>query len=108
MIARLAALPESETVTVSKKASARIKITNKLGMHARPAMLFVETASKFGSTVQVRRADNDEHVDGKSIMQLMMLAATCGTEIEVIAEGDDAHDAVNELVNLITSHFMED
>lgn len=93
---------------MSKKTSAKIKITNKLGMHARPAMLFVETASRFSSAVQVKRADNSETVDGKSIMQLMMLAATCGTEIEIAAEGDDAQVAVDELVALIKSHFLED
>jgi phosphocarrier protein HPr len=89
-------------------ASAKVTISNKLGLHARPAMLFVETASKFGSNVTVRRSDSDEAVDGKSIMQMMMLAATKGTELEINAEGGDSQCAIDELVKLVRSGFEED
>jgi len=71
-------------------------------------MMFVETASKFGCEVKVRRADSDEVVDGKSIMQMMMLAGTCGTKIEIIAEGDDAENALKAITQLIDSKFEED
>lgn len=89
-------------------ATARVTITNKLGLHARPAMLFVEAANGFEAAVTVRRTDASETVDGKSIMQMMMLAATQGTEIEVTADGDDADTAVKELVALVESRFAED
>jgi len=89
-------------------ASAKVTIDNKLGLHARPAMLFVETASKFDSNVSVKRCDGDEAVDGKSIMQMMMLAATKGTEIEICADGGDADNAIHALVDLVKSRFEEE
>lgn len=78
-------------------------------MHARPAMMFVETASRFNADVRVRRADNgDEVFDGKSIMQVMMLAATQGTALVIEAEGDDADAALKELAELIKGGFNEE
>lgn len=89
--------------------SDKVKISNKLGLHARPAMMFVETASKYQSGVTVCRSDNEaEKVDGKSIMQMMMLAATQGTELLITADGDDATDAVKSLIALVNSRFEED
>ena len=93
---------------MSSVASAKITISNRLGLHARPAMVFVETASKFKADITVRRCDQKECVDGKSIMQLMMLAATQGTEIEITAKNDDCEDAVKELVALVKSKFQEE
>ena len=90
---------------MSKTASSKVKIANKLGLHARPAMLFVEAATAFASDIAVRRADQDETVDGKSIMQMMMLAATKNTEIEIVATGDDAEEAIRQLVDLVKSSF---
>lgn len=87
---------------------ATVKIQNKLGLHARPAMLFVEAASRYASDVRVRRMDQDDPVDGKAILQMMMLAATRGTELEITAAGDDAMDAVTELVKLVESRFQEE
>ncbi|MFM7799885.1 MAG: HPr family phosphocarrier protein, partial [Planctomycetota bacterium] len=66
--------------------SARTTILNSLGLHARPAMAFVDAASGFGCEVRVRRTDNAEVVDGKSIMQMLLLAATQGTELEISCE----------------------
>jgi len=77
-------------------------------MHARPAMTFVEVATGFESSVTVRRTDQSETVDGKSIMQMMMLAATKGTEIEVVAEGDDAQDTIDRLGELVRGGFDEE
>ncbi len=91
-----------------KTASATVKISNKLGLHARPAMIFVENATTFDAEISVRRVDQTEPVDGKSIMQMMMLAATCGTEIEIIADGSDAGKAIPALVALVKSKFDED
>ena len=93
---------------MSNTASAVVSIPNKLGLHARPAMIFVEVASKLKSDVTVKRCDQDETVDGKSIMQMMMLAATQGTNIEITATGTDADEAVKTLVCLVKSGFQED
>jgi len=94
---------------MSNTASAKVTISNRLGLHARPAMVFVEAACKFKSEISVRRCDQNERVDGKSIMQLMMLAATQGTEIEIVAvDGPDAESAVRELVSLVESKFQEE
>ena len=93
---------------MSKTASAIVTIGNKLGLHARPAMLFVETASNYEAEITVRRSDHEETVDGKSIMQMMMLAATKGTELEIAATGVDADKAVKALVKLVKSGFQEE
>ncbi len=89
-------------------ASHKVTIKNKLGLHARPAMMFVETASKYQAEVSVCRTDQSEPVDGRSIMQMMMLAATEGTELEISATGEDAENAVEALVDLVKSNFQED
>ena len=81
-------------------------IINKLGLHARPAMSFVETASGCKASIMV--AKGDERVDGKSIMQMMMLAATKGTTLTIEADGEDADDACVSLKALIESGFDED
>lgn len=93
---------------MSDRASATVTIANRLGLHARPAMTFVDAASACESRITVRRVDGDQAVDGKSIMQLLMLAATKGTELEIIAEGADAHDAVKRLEALVRSKFDEE
>lgn len=93
---------------MAKTASAIVTISNRLGLHARPAMLFVQTAANWQSDITVRRTDQQETVDGKSIMQMMMLAATQGTALEVQATGDDADQAVKELVALVKSNFNDD
>ncbi len=89
-------------------ASRKVTIKNKLGLHARPAMMFVETASKYQAEVSVCRTDQSEPVDGRSIMQMMMLAATQGTQLEISATGEDAEDAVEALIELVKSNFQED
>lgn len=93
---------------MAKTASAIVTISNRLGLHARPAMLFVQTAANWHSDITVRRTDQQETVDGKSIMQMMMLAATQGTALEVQATGDDADQAVKDLVALVKSNFNDD
>lgn len=90
----------------------KAEICNKLGLHARPAMAFVDAASQFTSNITVARAGADGStaggVDGKSIMQMMMLAATKGTVLEIVAEGDDAANAASSLQRLIQSGFDEE
>ena len=79
---------------------------NKLGIHARPAAMFVKVANKFESNITVEK--DGEQVNGKSIMGLMMLAAGCGSRLIIIAEGRDAEAAVNELEQLFVKKFNED
>ncbi len=87
-------------------ASTQVTIINTLGLHARPAMSFVDTANSFTSDIKVVK--DGQAVDGKSIMQLMMLAATQGTELRIDAQGPDAEQAVEALVKLVGSKFDED
>jgi len=96
---------------VTSSASANVVISNRLGLHARPAMVFVEVASRYGADIRVRRTDGAggvEAVDGKSIMQTMMLAATQRTELAIDADGEDACDAIEALRELVDSRFGED
>lgn len=87
-------------------ASANLTIGNRLGLHARPAMSLVDCASNFSSDIKI--AKGAQVVDAKSIMQLMMLAATKGTELTVTADGPDADAAVAAITVLIDSKFDED
>lgn len=80
-------------------------ICNKLGMHARPAAQFVKRASKYSCNIWVEK--DDEQVNGKSIMGLMMLAAGHGAKLVVTAEGTDAEAALQELGLLISSGFED-
>lgn len=86
--------------------SVKVTITNKLGLHARPAMSFADTAAQFKSDIHVIKGGNK--FDGKSIMNLMMLAATQGTELEITATGADADDALAALQKLVESNFDEE
>ena len=86
-------------------ASAKVTIVNRLGLHARPAMCFVDAANAFASAVTVKR--EGQGVDGKSIMQMMMLAAMAGTALKIVAEGEDALKALDALEQLINNHFGE-
>ncbi len=83
-----------------------VEIINKLGLHARAAAKFVTLASKFSADIRVRK-DNRE-VSGKSIMGVMMLAAAKGSTITLIAEGEDAQQALDELDALIADRFGEE
>ncbi|MBC24144.1 MAG: phosphocarrier protein HPr [Phycisphaerae bacterium] len=87
---------------------ARVTIQNKLGLHARPATAFVTVAQEFQSSITVRRSDADELIDGKSIMMLMMLGATKGTELVICTEGSDDTEAIKALVQLVMSNFDEE
>ncbi len=81
-------------------------VTNKLGIHARPAAMFVKTANQFGCNIFVEK--DGEKVNGKSIMGLMMLAAGPGSKLTVSAEGQDASQALAELEVLVKRKFDED
>jgi phosphocarrier protein HPr len=82
-----------------------IEITNPTGLHARPAALFVQTAGKFTSNIWIKTGE--KKVNAKSIMGLISLAVSSGTEITIIADGEDEELAVKEIVDLVTSDFGE-
>jgi phosphocarrier protein len=82
-----------------------VTIVNKLGLHARAAAKLVTVASGFGAEIKLRRGERE--VNGKSIMGVMMLAASQGTQIELQAEGDDADPALDALERLIGERFGE-
>lgn len=79
----------------------KLIVKNKSGLHARPAALFVQVANKFDSRITVRR--DDEEVNGKSIMGILMLGAEKGSVIIIEAEGSDASTAMKELEDIINS-----
>lgn len=84
-------------------------IVNKLGLHARPAMQFVDIANQFKSSVTVHKGgDEPADADGKSVMQMIILAAVEGTPLRIHAEGEDAELAVNKLVELVQGKFGEE
>ena len=90
----------------TQKAEKEIAIVNRLGLHARPAALFVKVASRYRSDVWVKK--ENEEVNGKSIMGLMMLAAGQGSKLQVRCEGPDAVRALDEIEELIKARFNED
>lgn len=86
-----------------------VQVSNRLGLHARPAMQFVDMANRFRSSISVTRTgDEPARADGKSVMQMIMLAAVEGTPLEIKAEGEDASDAVEQLAALFDNKFGED
>ena len=93
-------LPDDEFLT------RELTIVNKLGIHARPAALFVKTANRFACDIFVEK--DREKINGKSIMGLMMLAAGPGSKLIIHAHGADAHQALAELEALVKRKFDEE
>src|SRR5438477_4265720 len=95
-------------------ASRHIVVSNTMGLHARPAMQFVDLANQFASTVTVTKppqapgAAEPVVADGKSVMQMIVLEATQGTTLHIEADGDDAAEAVKQLAELFESKFGEE
>jgi phosphocarrier protein HPr len=83
-----------------------VKIVNKMGLHARPAMQFVDLANKFTSRITVCK--KSQCVNAKSIMELLLLAAAFGTVLTVKAQGQDAESAVEALAKLVADKFGEE
>src|SRR6476661_9197040 len=88
------------------KIEKEVAIVNRLGMHARPAAMFVRVASRFTCEIWVEK--EGERINGKSIMGLMMLAAGQGSKLHIRCEGPDADRAMQELEELIKKRFNED
>ncbi|KPJ60393.1 MAG: hypothetical protein AMJ46_06410 [Latescibacteria bacterium DG_63] len=84
----------------------KVKITNRLGIHARPATLLVKTAQNFRSRITLVK--DDMEVDGKSIMDIMILAAEPGSDIIIRADGEDEGEAVVALKKVVEDKFYED
>jgi len=76
-----------------------VEIKNADGLHMRPAMQFVDIANQFDSDITV--SNNETEVNGKSIMEMSMLAATCGTKLKIKAEGSDAQSVIGALRELV-------
>ena len=91
---------------MSQSAEQRLQITNELGMHARAATKFVQTANKYQCTVTVEK--DGQQVNGKSIMGVLMLVAAKGSWITVKCQGDDANPALQALATLVKDKFGED
>jgi phosphocarrier protein HPr len=84
-------------------ASAEVELLNKYGLHQRPAMKVIETASRYASEVYLVRGE--QRCNAKSIIDVIMLAAEKGTRLTVEAVGDDAQEAVQSLVELFRNRF---
>jgi phosphocarrier protein len=83
-----------------------LEIVNRLGLHARPAKEFVETANRFESSVTVRK--DDQEVNGKSLVDMMTLGATAGTVLTLDVEGEDADACLEALEELVRNKFDEE
>ncbi|WP_372519068.1 HPr family phosphocarrier protein [Candidatus Ruminimicrobiellum ovillum] len=83
-----------------------VKIVNKLGLHARPASLIVQTAMAFSSNIYIIK--DETKVDAKSIMGILMLAAACGTELILRTEGPDEEQALEKMVEIFNNGFGEE
>ena len=90
-------------------ATKEVIISNQDGLHTRPVMKFVDVANRFTSQIMVHKGGPEPaDADGKSVMQMIILAAERGTPLRICAEGDDADEAVKQLVELVESKFGED
>jgi phosphocarrier protein len=96
----------SETFPNNSTVTREVQIINKMGLHARPAMQFVDLANKYTSRITVCK--NAQCVNAKSIMELLLLAATAGTKLVINAEGSDAREAAEALAVLVAGKFGEE
>ena len=95
-----------EDTLKNEEYEAELEIKNAEGLHMRPAMQFVDIANRFDSEINV--SNGETNVDGKSIMNISMLAATCGTKLRIKAKGPDARQAIDALRELVEEkHFDE-
>jgi len=99
-------LNRRSSANAGRKIEKQITIINRLGLHARPAAMFVRIASRHRSEVWVEK--EGEQINGKSIMGLMMLAAGQGSKLTIRCEGPDADKVMEELEELIKQKFNED
>lgn len=96
---------EKSTTPVSQTLTKELLVQNKMGIHARPAAMIVRVTNKFKAEVYVEK--DDEQVNGKSIMGLMMLAAAKGSTVKFVATGPDAEQMLTDLEALFAKKFDE-
>ncbi len=96
---------KADATSTPQSVTKELVVQNKMGIHARPAAMIVRVTNKFKSEVFVEK--DDEQVNGKSIMGLMMLAAGKGSKVKFIATGDDAAALLTEIEALFTRKFDE-
>ena len=99
-------LSRKPTEPGARKVTKEIIIVNRLGLHARPAAMFVKIANRHKAELWVEK--DGEQVNGKSIMGLMMLAAGQGSKLSITADGSDAEKAIKEIEDLIGRKFDEE
>lgn len=85
----------------------QVTVINRLGLHARAAARLVQTTGAFSSTVRLERSDRSASADAKSILSVLMLAASRGTDLRATAEGVDEEEALRAVCELIASGFGE-
>ncbi|MBV9243136.1 MAG: HPr family phosphocarrier protein [Acidobacteria bacterium] len=85
----------------------RLTLTNDLGLHARAAAQVVQCAARFKSQIIIRREDRNADADARSILDILYLAADKGKEVLIVAEGEDADQALVEIESLFTNGFGE-
>jgi phosphocarrier protein len=90
---------QTDETTRKTACEIEVQIKNAAGLHMRPAMQFVDVTNQYRCSITV--SNGQTSVDGKSIMQMSMLAATCGTRLKIKAEGEDAYEAVEALRELV-------
>ncbi len=86
----------------------RVRLTNKLGLHARAAAKVVRRAGRSRSTIRLERVDTGAAADARSILSVLHLAAAHGTELVIIVNGDDEGETMNDIVELFNDRFGED
>lgn len=86
--------------------SKEVTVLNQVGLHARPATFFIQKANEFKSGIWVVK--EERKVNAKSLLGVLSLGITRGTEITLVADGADEEEAVNELIKLVTSNFVEE
>lgn len=99
-------MDKSDAPTANPQLVKELLVQNKMGIHARPAAMIVRVTNRFKAEVFVEK--DEEQVNGKSIMGLMMLAAGCGSKIRVSATGDRSDEALSEIQALVDRKFDED
>lgn len=85
-----------------------VTVINRLGLHARASARLVNLANQYKAEVKLARADNQQAVDGKSILGVLLLAASKGTELIISAEGEDEERVLRALCDLINNKFGEE
>ena len=83
-----------------------VKVLNRAGIHARPSALLVQTTKNFKSNIYIQKGS--DNINAKSIMGIITLGASYGTELKIIAEGEDEETAVESIVKLFESKFEEE